>query len=268
MTRDEAKRRLAERGLVMRVARENFNETAPLGTITASDPPPDVQVKQGKAVDVWISKGPKPSMVPNLLGLTEADARARLVDARLSAGEVRKEYDETVPPGEVISQEPAAQTQVERNKAVSFVISKGPEPEPPPEPSTPPEPAPSPSPEGTPDGGATGVGSTDNPPGGGTSTGIGTTTDLAPSGTDANQPAPGAVENKERVFDISTKMDGDRPMNRLRIVVTDERPRHQVLSELYPRGETIRKSIKAIGAPGTIRIEVYENGQLVKDREY
>ena len=267
MTRDEAKRHLAERGLVMRVARENFNETAPPGTVTASDPPPDVQVKQGKAVDVWISKGPKPSMVPNLLGLTEAEARTRLSDARLSVGEVRKEYDETVPAGEVVSQEPAAQTQVERNNPVSFVISKGPEPEPPPEPSTPPEQAPTPSPEGSTDGGAT-VGGTDNAPGGGTSTGTGTMTDLASPASGGNQPALGAVENKERVFDISTKMEGDRPMNRLRIVVTDERPRHQVLSQLYPRGETVHKSIKAIGAPGTIRIEVYENGQLVKDREY
>jgi eukaryotic-like serine/threonine-protein kinase len=268
MTRDEAKRHLGERGLLMRVARENFNETAPPGTVTASDPPPDVQVKQGKAVDVWISKGPKPSTVPNLPGLTEADARARLSDARLSAGEVRREFDETVPAGQIVSQEPAAQTQVERNSPVSFVISKGPEPEPPPEPSTPPEQAPTPSSEGTTDSGATIGGGTDNAPGGGTSTGTGTMTDLASPAAGANQPAPGAVENKDRVFDISTKMEGDRPMNRLRIVVTDEHGRQQVLSQLYPRRETVHKSIKATGAPGTIRIEVYENGQLVKDREY
>ena len=54
----------------------------------------------------------------------------------------------------------------------------------------------------------------------------------------------------------------------LRIVVTDERGRRQALSEVYPRGETVHNTIKATGAPGTVRIEVYENGQLVKDRQY
>jgi hypothetical protein len=93
-------------------------------------------------------------------------------------------------------------------------------------------------------------------------------TDLSSPGAAANQPAPGAVENKERVFDISTKMEGDRPMSRLRIVVTDEHRRRQVVNDLYPRGETVHKSIKATGASGTVRIEVYENGQLVKYREY
>ena len=65
-----------------------------------------------------------------------------------------------------------------------------------------------------------------------------------------------------------SKIEGDRPRNRLRIVVTDERGRHQRLSELYPRGQIVRTPIKATGAPGSIRIEVYENGQLVTDQQY
>jgi hypothetical protein len=40
-----------------------------------------------------------------------------------------------------------------------------------------------------------------------------------------------------------------------------------VLSEMYPRGATVHNTIKAIGAPGTVRIEVYENGELVKDQK-
>jgi eukaryotic-like serine/threonine-protein kinase len=270
MTGDEAKRHLADLGLGMHIARESFDEKAAPGTVTATDPPPDQQVKQGRAVDVWISKGPKPAIVPNLLGLTETEARARISEAKLSVGEVRHEFDEIVPIGQIISQEPAAQTQVERRSgSVSFVVSKGPEPEPPPEPTTAPEPVPSPSPEGTStDNGAAVGGSTDSPPGGGTSTGTGTMTDPSSSGGSLNQPAPDAVIDKNRTFDISTKMEGDKPMDRLRIVVTDDRPRHQVVSALYPRGETVHKSIKATGAPGTVRIEVYVNQQLVKDEQH
>src|SRR5439155_3655340 len=86
MTQNEAKRRLAQRGLGMRVVKQTFDETAPAGTVIMSDPPPTVQVKQGKAVGVWISKGPKPAVVPNLLGLNEAEARARVREALLSIG--------------------------------------------------------------------------------------------------------------------------------------------------------------------------------------
>jgi serine/threonine-protein kinase len=268
MTRDEAKRVLAVRGLGMRVAKESFDESVAPGTVTLTDPPPDMQVKQGRAVDVWISKGPKPSTVPNLLGLTEADARVRLSDAKLSLGEVRREFDETVPNNEVVSQEPAAQSQVDRKSPVSLLISKGAEPEPPPVPSTSPEPAPSLATEGTTtDTGGAGGGPTDNPPGGGIS-GTGTMTDPSTSGSSLNQPAPGAVENKDRRFDISTKMEGDKPLDRLRIVVTDEAGRHQDVSALYARGETVRKTIKATGVPGTVRIEVYVNQQLVRDQQF
>ncbi len=269
MTQNEAKRRLAQRGLGMRVVKQIFDETAPAGTVISSDPPPTIQVKQGKAVGVWISKGPKPAVVPNLLGLNEAEARARVREALLSIGALRHDFDETVPRGEVISQEPAAGTQVARRAGVSFVVSKGPEPEPPPEPTTPPEPAPAPSPDATStDTGPAASGSTDNPTPGGASTDNGTMSDLGSPGTALDQTPASAPVNKERFFDITTKIEGNRPRNRLRIVVTDERGRHQRLSELYPRGQIVRTPIKATGAPGSIRIEVYENGQLVTDQQY
>lgn len=270
MTRDEAKRQLAARHLLMHVVKQNFDESKPAGTVTTSDPPPGIQVKEGKAVDVWISKGPKPSVVPNLLGINAADARDRVREAGLIIGEARPEYDEIVPRGEVVSQEPAAQSQVRRQSAVSFVVSKGPEPEPPPEPSTLPEPAPTPTPDtNSTGGGFVGGGATDNTAGGGT--GSGTMTDPASAGTASTDSTPGVPAtpvNRNRTFDVSTKMEGDRPKNRLRIVVTDDQGRRQRVSELDPRGETVRKTIHATGTPGTIRIEVYVNRQLVTDRRY
>src|SRR5439155_657845 len=151
----------------------------------------------------------------------------------------------------------------------TLVASKGPEPEPPPEPATAPEPAPTPPDSNTTtDGTSTSGASTDGGLTGGIDSGTGTTTDLSSPDASQNPTAPAAPANPEREFDISTKIAGDRPQARLRIVVTDERGRRQVLNDLYARGQTVRKSIKATGAPGKVRIEVYENRELVKDEQH
>src|SRR5262249_49809850 len=143
--------------------KEAYDEKKPAGTVTLSYPPEGSQIKQGRVVEVWVSKGPEPSIVPNLVGVNDSEARTRIREASLTVGDVQHEYDETVPKGSVISQEPAAQTEVTRRSEVSYVVSKGPEPTLPPEPGTPPEVAPAPPPDtGTPDtNGAAGSG-TDN----------------------------------------------------------------------------------------------------------
>jgi serine/threonine-protein kinase len=260
MTRDEAARTLTQRGLKFHVAREIFDESKPAGTIMWSDPPSGLQVKEGKAVDAAISKGPKPAVVPNVVNRPEDDARSRVREAGLKVGEVRREYDEIVPNGEVISQEPSPQSDLPRRSEVSFVVSKGPEPEPPEPPATPPEPAPTP-----PD-----TFSTDTTGTNGASTDTSTSAASTDNGTMTDTSAPGAAPppNRERLFDLTTHIEGDKPKSRLRIVVTDENGRRQVASELHYRGETVHSTIKATGAPGSVRIEVYENGQLVKDRQY
>jgi hypothetical protein len=269
MTRDEAQRNLAAQGLKMRVAKESYDDKKPVGTVMWTNPMNGSQVKQGKAVEVWISKGPEPAVVPNLVGLNESEARARLREARLSMGPVKQEYDETVPKGSILSQEPAAQTEVTRKTDVFFVVSKGPEPTLPPEPATAPEQAPTPSTgSGTDPTGTNGVSTDASGVGAGAGTDTGTMTDT--TGTPATQGLAdsGAPLNKDRTFDVTTKLEPGGGKSRLRIVVTDDNSRHQVLNELYRRGQTVHNSVKAHGAPGTVRIEVYENGQLVKHMQY
>ena len=69
MTRDEAQRRLQEQGLHLRVIKETYDDKKAAGTITLSIPPEGSQVKQGKEIEVWISKGSEPSVVPNIVGV-------------------------------------------------------------------------------------------------------------------------------------------------------------------------------------------------------
>jgi serine/threonine protein kinase len=264
MTRAEAQRALQQRGLTLKVIKEMFDDRVPTGTVLMTNPLSGTQIKQGKAVEAWISRGVEPATVPNLDELREDDARNRIKDAKLSVGAVRYQYDEIVSKGMVISQDPAGGTEVARKTAVSVIVSKGWEPSPPPEPDTTPEAAPPPPGDGTASDGGLSPGGTE-----GTTTDSGTSTEGGTLTVPLDSGAPqDATPNTERAFDINTKLEGRKGWSRVRIVVTDDKGRREVVNELYRRGQTLHHSIKATGAPGTVRITVYENGRVARDMKF
>ena len=63
--------------------------------------------------------------VPNLSELTQAEAAASLANANLVLGTVTMESSETVPAGQVIRQDPLADTEADLESAVNLVISTG-----------------------------------------------------------------------------------------------------------------------------------------------
>ncbi len=64
--------------------------------------------------------------VPDVVGLARAAAEAAITGAGLVVGTVTQRSSDTVPAGNVISQDPAAGTGVLRGSAVSLVVSSGP----------------------------------------------------------------------------------------------------------------------------------------------
>jgi RHS repeat-associated protein len=69
--------------------------------------------------------GPPPLQVPNVLRMTEADARAAIEGAGLGVGSVFTAYSESVPQGLVISQNPTGGTFAPEGTPVNIVISLG-----------------------------------------------------------------------------------------------------------------------------------------------
>ncbi|MDR1087972.1 MAG: Stk1 family PASTA domain-containing Ser/Thr kinase [Coriobacteriales bacterium] len=63
--------------------------------------------------------------VPKVVGLTQADAKTLIEEAKLTLGEVSEQSSETVEAGSVISQNPAAQSKVAEGTKVDLVISSG-----------------------------------------------------------------------------------------------------------------------------------------------
>jgi serine/threonine-protein kinase len=96
---------------------------APEGTVVAQDPAAGAEAEEGSTVDLQVSGGPDTATVPNAVGLTETDARDRLVDAgfQVSTREVFSEREE----GTVVSQEPNAGAEAESGSTVTIAVSKG-----------------------------------------------------------------------------------------------------------------------------------------------
>ncbi|MHC4625152.1 MAG: PASTA domain-containing protein [Planctomycetota bacterium] len=64
--------------------------------------------------------------VPDVVGMSEADATAAITDAGLTVGATEYECSDTVPAGGVISQDPAAGAQVDPGSEVNLVVATGP----------------------------------------------------------------------------------------------------------------------------------------------
>lgn len=107
---------------------DDYDDTAPAGTVVRSTPKPGVLVKPGAPVSLVVSKGPKPVAVPDVTGRKLGYANRTLAAAGLTSTTMSEEYSETAKAGIVLSQQPVAGTTVDSGSAVSVVVSKGPPP--------------------------------------------------------------------------------------------------------------------------------------------
>lgn len=94
--------------------------------VISSDPVAGTEVEEGSTVKIIISNGKeqKKVVVPNLEEMSEADAAVKLTELNL-VGAPTYEYSDTVKEGQVISQDPVVNTEVDEQSTVSYVVSKG-----------------------------------------------------------------------------------------------------------------------------------------------
>ncbi|HPO17245.1 MAG TPA: PASTA domain-containing protein [Candidatus Hydrogenedentes bacterium] len=123
MTQEEADIALAALGLVVGFVGTAYNDVVPEFQIFAQEPAAGTVVAYGSAVDITVSLGICYVSVPDLSGLTEAEAQTALEGVNLTLGTVSQEYSETVPLGQVISQNPVYGLVVLCGTPVDIVIS-------------------------------------------------------------------------------------------------------------------------------------------------
>ncbi|MEM6818361.1 MAG: PASTA domain-containing protein [Pseudomonadota bacterium] len=102
------------------------SNTVANGSVISQSPTGGTTVSEGSAVDLVVSSGPATVSVPNVVGQSQAAAEAAITGASLVVGVVSNASSNTVASGDVISQDPAAGTNVAENSAVNIVVSTGP----------------------------------------------------------------------------------------------------------------------------------------------
>jgi serine/threonine protein kinase len=103
------------------------SDTIDKGNVTRTDPPVGTKVPVGSRVTVYISTGPATVQVPNLVGKSEADARALLAGAGLIVREPPgSRCSDNVDAGKVAKQNPETGTPVHKGKPVAFDLANSP----------------------------------------------------------------------------------------------------------------------------------------------
>ncbi|MGO9557838.1 MAG: protein kinase domain-containing protein [Acidimicrobiales bacterium] len=125
LTQKAARAKLTSGHLAWRTQLE-FSETVGPGIVfgqypksTAGDQP------WGSKVLLYVSKGPRPRIVPNLYDLSLKTAVADLQNQQLKYKLAPGQYSTVVPQGDVISQNPLEKASVRRYDVVSIVVSLG-----------------------------------------------------------------------------------------------------------------------------------------------
>lgn len=106
------------------------SDTVKENYVVRTDPAAFTEIKSDTSITVYISSGKdiKTVTVPDVLKRTEDDAVTKLAAESLKADKLY-EYDETVPKGCVISQNPNSGTKLDEGSTVEITISLGPKPE-------------------------------------------------------------------------------------------------------------------------------------------
>jgi beta-lactam-binding protein with PASTA domain len=119
---------LADAGLLLQVAGEDFSETVAPGLVLSADPEPGASVAPDSVVSVVLSLGPERYAVPDVRGDPLDVATAALTEANLGVGTITESWDSVIATGSVVSSAPEAGEALKSGTLVDLVISKGPKP--------------------------------------------------------------------------------------------------------------------------------------------
>ena len=125
---DDAEAVIDENGWDVEI-REGRDDDSDPDEVLDQSPDEGESLKEGETVVLTVSLGRELRTVPtDLVGLSSAEAVARLTEAELTAGEAEHAFDETVPADHVIKLADGTEPAVETGTPVVLVVSDGPTP--------------------------------------------------------------------------------------------------------------------------------------------
>src|SRR5664280_98260 len=103
-----------------------YSDTAPIGTVFNQDPLGSVKAKAGSTVTIWVSKGPAPIPVPNVVGSLYNTVYHPLIDAGFKIN--KQEVASDQPKGTILVQDPtSAAPKQPPGTTITLQVSQGPQ---------------------------------------------------------------------------------------------------------------------------------------------
>ena len=122
---DDAQQALLDTHLAFGRSTQKYDGKVPEGQVITSNPAAGEMLPRDAAVDLVISKGPKPIDIVDWTGKAFKDAEHWAKSKKLKV-EKSEEYSDDVAEGDVISQDPS-EGDAFKGDTITFVVSKGPE---------------------------------------------------------------------------------------------------------------------------------------------
>ena len=122
LTEEQARQKLTASGFNVDVRRQE-SSAAEAGKVLDQSPPGGERVKEGSEAMLHVGDGPASVEVPNVVGLSVSEAKARLGEAGLVVGSQREVPSNTAPKGVVVEQRFPAGTEVKVGTAVNIGVS-------------------------------------------------------------------------------------------------------------------------------------------------
>jgi len=122
LTQTEAVALLEGLGFKVKIQSGNNDESKP-GTVFKQNPKPKMHRKPGSTVNIWVSQGKARYVVPALTGKHVDAASQELIAAGFKLGVLKKVYDPSLPPGQVVSQQPLAGQEYLSPPAIDLLLS-------------------------------------------------------------------------------------------------------------------------------------------------
>ena len=109
---------------------QEFDDSAPVGTVIWQSESSGSTVAEGTAVNIIVSKGKDAVTVPDIINDSQQNAQSRLAGAGLNGNHnIEKDsYHDTIPANSVIGMDHAAGEQVDRGTTINYWLSLGPAP--------------------------------------------------------------------------------------------------------------------------------------------
>jgi serine/threonine-protein kinase len=122
-TINEATAQLTDMGLHLKVEEgQRVDPKVPAGQILAQEPQAGLSTRRERSVKVWISAGPRSTIVPALTGESERTAEMRVKQEGIALGDIASIRSADYPAGAVIAQTPPPKSNAPK---VSLLVNRG-----------------------------------------------------------------------------------------------------------------------------------------------